>query len=170
MLRCSSAALAKNTVAAAIARPARTRCLREHRERRQSSVANVSTVGARGSKRADIEKNEYVTVLVRAPAPSTAVKNRLGYRTRNGKFKRLETHFQLSATGSDSKEVMQSAVALPHSRECTKEATPVLPNNGSKVKFGATAELRNIVQEKKRGKGASGCRFDCLQNFVLWAM
>ena len=107
---------------------------------------------------------------MRAPAPSTAVNNRLGYRTRNGKLKCLEPHFQLSATGSDSKEVMQSAVALPHSRECTKEATPVLPNNGSKVKFGATAELRNIVQEKKRGKGASGCRFDCLQNFVLWAM
>ena len=89
---------------------------------------------------------------MRAPAPSTAVNNRLGYRTRNGKLKCLEPHFQLSATGSDSKEVMQSAVALPHSRECTKEATPVLPNNGSKVKFGATAELRNILQEKREVK------------------
>ena len=85
-----------------------------------------------------------------APAPSTAVKNALGYNTRNGKFKRLEPHFQLSTTGSASKERTETAVALPRSRECTKEPIPGLPNYGSKGKFGARAELRNIllIEEK----------------------
>ena len=51
-------------------------------------------------------------------------------------------------------------LSLCHSRECTKDA---LPNYNSKGKFGAKAELRNILQEKLRGKGGSSCRFDCLQ-------
>ena len=124
----------------------------------------------KGEQNSRALQNEYVTVLVRAPAPFTAVKNILGYSTRNGKFKHLEPHFQLSATASDSKEVMQSAVALPHSRECTKEPMPASPNYGSKVKFGVRAGLRNIVQEKMICRCASGCQFECLQNFVLWAM
>ena len=45
----------RNTVAA-IARPARTTCLRGHRENKRSSVARVSTVGARGSNRVIFEK------------------------------------------------------------------------------------------------------------------
>ena len=49
-----------------------------------------------------------------------------------------------------------------HSRECTKEPISALPNYGSKEKFGAKAELRNILQEKKkmRGRGGSSYRFD----------
>ena len=39
-------------------------------------------------------------------------KNVLGYSTRNGKFKRLEPHFQLSATRSVSKDGMETAATL----------------------------------------------------------
>ena len=103
-----------------------------------------------------------------------AVKNILGYSTRNGKFKRLEPHFQLSATRSASKEGTETAVAMPHSRECTKEPIPALPNYGRKEKFGASAELRNVLQEKLRGGGGSSCRFDRkigkIFFFFLWAM
>ena len=104
---------------------------------------------------------------VRRPALSTTVKKILGYSTRNGKFKRLEPHFQLSATGSASKEGTETAVALPHSRECTKEPISALPNYGSKEKFGAKAELRSILQEKLRGRCGSSCQFDCLQKFFV---
>ena len=79
-------------------------------------------------------------------------KNTLGYSTRNHKFKRLEPHCQLSATRSASKEGTETAIAWPHSRECTKEPISSLPNYGSKKKFGASAELRNVPQEKLRGK------------------
>ena len=75
-------------------------------------------------------------------------KNILDYSTRNGKIKRLEPHLQLSATRSASKEDTETAVALPHSRECTKEPISALPNYGSREKFGAKAELRNVLQEK----------------------
>ena len=83
-----------------------------------------------------------------APARSTSVKNILDYSTRKGKFKRLEPHFQLSATRTASKEGTETAVTLPHSRECTKEPIPALPNYGSKEKCGARAELRNVLKEK----------------------
>ena len=99
-------------------------------------------------------------------------KNTLGYSTRNGKFKRLEPHFQPSATRSGWK-VTETAVALPHSRECTKEPIYALPNYGSKGKFGARAELRNVLQEKWRGRGRSSCRFDSKigkQKLFLWAI
>ena len=80
----------------------------------------------------------------------------LGYNcsTRNRKFKRLEPHFQRSATRSTSNEGTETAVALPHPRECTKDPISALPNNGSMGKFGARAELRNILQGKIRGRGA----------------
>ena len=84
----------------------------------------------------------------------------LDYSTRNGKVKRLGPHFQLSATRSASKEGTETAVALPHSRECTKEPISALLNHGSKEKFGARSELRNVLREKMRGKGGSSCRFD----------
>ena len=35
-----------------------------------------------------------------------------------------------------------------------------MPNYGSKEKFGARAELRNILQENLIGRGGSSCRFD----------
>ena len=57
-------------------------------------------------------------------------KNILGYSKRNGKFKLLEPHFQISATRAGWKEVTETAVALPHSRECTKELISALPNYG----------------------------------------
>ena len=65
MLRCASAALFKNTIAAAIARPARNRCQRRHRERKRSSLARVLTVAQGGAREPTLEKR------VRAPAPST---------------------------------------------------------------------------------------------------
>ena len=74
VLRCSSANLSKNTVATAIAKPARTRCQRGHRERKRSCAAPVSTVGARGSTRADFTKNNTWYVYT-SSFPSTAVKN-----------------------------------------------------------------------------------------------
>ena len=126
MLRCSSAALSKNTVAAAIARPARTRYQRGHRERKQSCVARVLTVGARRSTRADLKKSKY-SVYTCIQAPVKMYPWVLCYGTRNGKFKRLEPHFQISATRSGWKEVTETAVALPHSRECTKEPISALP-------------------------------------------
>ena len=76
------------------------------------------------------KKTGTTSTYERAPGPSTAVKNILGHSTRNGKFKRLEPHFQLSATRSDSKEGTETAVALPYSRECTKEPISALPNYG----------------------------------------
>ena len=106
----------------------------------------------KGEQESRFLKNEY--------DPSTAVKNILGCSTRNHEFKRLEPHFQLLATRSASKEGTESAVALPRSRECTKEPISALPKYGSKGKFGARAELRNILQEKMRGRGGSSCRLD----------
>ena len=134
--------------------------MRGHRERKRGSVARVSTAGARGRKSRFLQTST-------SSAPCTTVENTLGYSTRNYKFKRLEPHFQLSATGSASKESTETAVALPHSRECTNKPISALPKNGSKEKFGARAELRNILQEHLIGRGGSSCRFDCLQQFLV---
>ena len=103
----------------------------------------VFLLSAHGGARELIFLKTTTDTRVRAPVPSTAyvaVKNILGYSTRNGKFKRLEPHFQISATRSEWKEVTENAVALPHSRECTKEPISALPNYGLKEKFGARAE------------------------------
>ena len=81
-------------------------------------------------------------------------KKKLDYGTRKHTFKRLVTHFQISATRSGWK-ISETAVALPHSRECTKEPISALPNNGPMEKFRGRAELRNILQEKMRGRGGS---------------
>ena len=74
----------------------------------------------------------------------------------------MEPHFQLSETGSASKDGTEAAVALPQSRECTKEPISALLNYGSTGTFGAIhrAELQNIAQEKIRGRHGSSCRFD----------
>ena len=85
MLRCYFAALSKNTVAAAIAWPARTRCQRGHQERKRSCVARVSTVGARESTRADFLKKTSTSAC---SFYDSTVKNILGCSTRNDKFKR----------------------------------------------------------------------------------
>ena len=60
----------------------------------------------KGERESRFLKNEY---QVRT---SRAVKNILGYSSRNGKFKRLDSHFQLSVTRSASKEGTETAVAL----------------------------------------------------------
>ena len=100
---CSSVALSEKTAAAAIARPACTRCLRGHREEKRSSVARVSTVGARGSERVDFRKTS--TRYVRREQS----KIYLATAQETAKFKRLELHFQLSATRSASKEGTETA-------------------------------------------------------------
>ena len=69
-------------------------------------------------RRKEEQESRCLKKRVRAPAPSTTVKNILGCSARNGKFKPLEPHFQLSATRSASKEGTETAVALPNSREC----------------------------------------------------
>ena len=101
---------------------------------------------------------------------STAVKNILGFvnikdDTRNHKFKRLEPQCHISATRSRWKETSESAVALPHSRECAKELISALPNYGSKEKFGARAELLNVLQEKNMSRCGSNCQVDRLRFF-----
>ena len=100
-------------------------------------------LSAQGGAREPIVENRVAGTYVRrqsSPARSTAVTNILDYSTRGGKLKRLEPHFQLSATRSASKESTETAIALPHSRECTKEPISALPKYGSKEKFGATVE------------------------------
>ena len=61
---CSSAALSKKTVAAAIARPACTRCLRGHREAKRSSVACFDC-RRKGEQESQFLKNGYSTRYVR---------------------------------------------------------------------------------------------------------
>ena len=76
----------------------------------------------------------------------------LGYSARNGKFKRLEPHFPVSATRSRWKEVTETAVDSPQSRECTKEPISALPNYASKEKFGATTVEQNCgMSYRKNG-------------------
>ena len=82
----------------------------------------------------------FLKKLARTSKSSTAVKKKIGYSTINGKFKCLEPHFQISATRSGWKDVTETAVASPHSRECTKEPISPLLNIGSMEKFGARAE------------------------------
>ena len=88
-------------------------------------------------------RNESLLVLV------LQQKKILDYSTRNRKFKRLEPHFRPSATRSGMKEETKSAVALAHSRECTKELISGLPNFCSQ----GTVELEQkneMSSEKKR--------------------
>ena len=54
---------------------------------------------------------------------------------------------EFSATRSASKEGSETAVALPRSRQYTKEPVFALPSIESMGKFGARAELRNVLQE-----------------------
>ena len=82
----------------------------------------------------------------------TCIYTWLVYSTRNGKFKRLEPNFQLWAR-SAAKEGMENAVALPHSRECTKEPISAMPTTGSMDSFGARAELRISYRKKIIGTG-----------------
>ena len=52
------------------------------------------------------------------------------------------------------KEETKRAVALAHSRECTMELIPGLPNFNSMETFGARAEKRNVLG-KNGGRRAS---------------
>ena len=73
---------------------------------------------------------------------------KLDFSTRNRKVKRMDTHFQASATRSALKEVTKGAVALAHLRECTKELISALPIFGSMEAFGAGAQKRKILVKK----------------------
>ena len=162
MLRCSFAALSRSTLVAAIAKAARTinRCLRGHREKKRSALARVSTVGARGSKRADFLKTstsscslydgtKYAWLQYKIPqiqAPGTTFSN-------CGDEVGMER---------DHRNWCRFATLTP---ESTKGPISALPNFGSKEKSGARAELRDIVKEKLGGRGGSSCRFDCLNSF-----
>ena len=108
------------TRANAIARLAHTRCLRGHREKNGDMWRVFRLSAQRGAREPIFAKRVPGTCL-------GAETNILGYRTRKSKFKRLEPHFQLSATRSASKEGTETAAALPHSRECTKEPISALP-------------------------------------------
>ena len=60
------------------------------------------------SAAAELSMNYAITYkiwyeYVRAPAPSTAVKNIIGYSTRNHKFKHLGPHFQIQRRGRDGR-------------------------------------------------------------------
>ena len=84
-----------------------------------------------------------------SPPPKRSEKRRkLGYNTRNRNFKRLEPHFPYPATRSASKECTETAIALPNSQECIKEPMSSLATNGPTEKFGAGAQLRNILEDK----------------------
>ena len=81
--------------------------------------------------------------------------------------------FNFQRRGPPRRRARKLVSLLPHSRECTKEPISALPNNGSKKKLGAKEQLRNILQEKLRGRGGSSCRFDRTfgkKNFFLWAI
>ena len=112
---------------------------------------------------------------VRAPAPSTTVKNTWLKQCKKRQIQAPGTTF---STFSD-------AVRLGGGhRNCCRFAAltgehqgahiPRLPcqisNFGSKEKFGAKAKLGIAFKEKLRGRGGSSCLFDCLQKFFLWAM
>ena len=98
------------------------------------------------------------------PALVLQQKKILDYRTRNRKFKRLEPHFQPSATRSASKEDTKRAVALTHSRGCTKELISGLPNFGSLETFGAR-EKNEMSSGKKRRQTCF--HWLCCRNFFL---
>ena len=68
--------------------------------------------------------------------------------------------FNFHGTKYASTGCAETAVALPHSRECTKKPVSGCLNDVSKGTFGVSAEIRNILQEKNRDEGGVSCRFD----------
>ena len=104
-------------------------------------------------RRQDQQKHDVsLRLLGSSSSRSTAEKNILAtYSTRNRKFKRLEPHFQPSATKSGMKENTKrvSAVALANSRKCTKELTSGLP----KVCSQGTVELEQKWKYPQKQNG-----------------
>ena len=97
-------------------------------------------------------RTEYVP-----PSRSTAAEKKIiDHSTRNRKFKRLEPHFQPSATITAPKEDTKSVVALAHSRECANELIYIRSAN-----FWLDENVRSwsrntkCPRNKKRGKRAS---------------
>ena len=142
MPHCSFAALSKNIAAAAIARPARTTGVYAGIGRENRVLRRVFRPPAQRGVREPIIENDYQVRQLLLVVLHETVKKIICNSTRNSKFKRLGPPFQLSSTKSASKEGRETAVASPHSRECTKEPISILPNYGSNEKFGARAELR----------------------------
>ena len=150
VLRCSSAALSENTLPAAYSKASAYQVsARASGERKEFCGARFDC-RHKGEQESRFFKNEHELLLLLRQLKKKW--RHLGDSTRNGKFKRLEPQFQVSATiwgWQRSRKLL--------SRECTKEPICALPNNRSMEKFGARAELRNIVQEKLRGRGGSSC-------------
>ena len=101
-----------------------------------------------------------VCVFVRAPSPSTTAVNIHLATVQQTAIIRLEPHCQILATRSEWKEVAETAVALPHSQECSKDIISPLLFFSSKEEFGDRPEIRNALQEKCRGRGGSSYRVD----------
>ena len=148
-----------------IARPARTRCQRGHRERERSSVARVSTVVTRGSKRADFLKTS---------TSSCSLYDGKKYARLQYKIPQIQapgTTFSIFGDEvgmeGDHGNCCRFATLTP---ECVEEHISALPKFGSKEKSGARAELRDILKEKLGGRGGSSCRFHCLQKYFPWAL
>ena len=72
------------------------------------------------------------------------------------------------------KEDMKSAVALAHSRKCTKELLFGLPKFGSIETFGARAEKRNVLTKKTAADVLPCALLSGLSakyiSFFLWAV
>ena len=159
----SSAALSRSTLlVAAIAKAARTinRCLRGHRDKKRSALARVSTVGARGSKRADFLKTS---------TSSCSLYDGKKYARLQYKIPQIQapgTTFSIFGDEvgmeGDHGNCCRFATLTP---ECVEEHISALPKFGSKEKSGARAELRNIPKEKLGGRGGSSCRFDLKKFF-----
>ena len=100
------------------------------------------------SKQKKIQETERVWVPSARSTRTTSRKKKWLQSTINRKFKRLEPYFQTSATRSAPKEDTKNAIALVHSRECTKGLISGLPIFGSIEKFGAGAEKRKVFPKK----------------------
>ena len=85
----------------------------------------------------------------------------LGDSTRNRKFYRLEPHFQPSATRSAPKEDTKKAVALAHSRECTKDLISGLPSLARWKRSELYRQKNEMSSGKKRRQTT------CFHGFVV---
>jgi len=150
-------------VAAAIARPPCTRCLRGHREEKRSSVARVSTVAAREGERRFLT-TEYQVIRVRT---SWAVKS-IPCTWLQHEKRQIQAPGTIFSTFSDDVRLEGHGNCCRFATHGSAPRSPCLPCQ-IKKKIGARAELRNVLQEKLRGRGGSSCRFDRLQKNYLWA-
>ena len=166
MLRCSSAALSKNTVvAAAIARPARTIigvCAGIGRE--NGALWRVFRLSAQGALRRERLRtvlffDEYGLLLILRRQQKIKIYLATVQETANSSA--WNHIFNFRRRGPPRRRA-RNLLPLCHSRECTKEPISAFAKRfKGKVRSYYRAELRNIPQEKMRGSGGSSCRFCC---------